>query len=409
MIDGYVHPAFAGLAARFSADFTGRGGNGGGALCVRRHGETVVDIWVGHADRAGTRPWTADTPVMCFSMTKGFAATVIHRLVDRGDLAIDQTVASVWPAFAANGKADITIRQMLSHRAGLHDIRRIVKNADDLLDNEGMEARLAAASPHPRLLGHCAYHALTFGWLASGIARAVTGQDLRALFRTEISEPLGIGGIHLGRPEPGTSDPVADLVFSERQFAFVGRLAERGARRSKMMKAVNSALIVDGFDELIKDMDGPVLDAQMPAVNGTFTARGASAMYAALAGGGSWRGRQLLSRRTVHEAGRVQSRERDAVLMLDMRWRLGYHAALTTGRRPPRGFGHFGYGGSGAWADPDTGLAVAFVTNRLGSVTTPVADLRLLRYGGDALKAVRAMDGAAPTTVVTDLRDAEAS
>lgn len=409
MIDGYVHPAFAGLAARFASDFTGRGG-GGGAICVRHHGETVVDIWTGTADHAGTRPWTADTPVMCFSMTKGFAATVLHRLIDAGELAVDQKVASFWPAFAANDKADITVREVLSHRAGLHDIRRIVTNADDLLDNEGMEARLAAASPHPRLRGRPAYHALTFGWLVSGIARAITGEDLRTLFRTQISEPLGVTGIHLGRPDPGVGDPVADLVYNKRQFAFTGRLAEMASRRSRTFNAVNNALIVDGFDALIEDMSGPILDAQMPAANGTFTARGASAMYAALASSGTWQGRELLSRRTVHEAGRVQVRERDAVLQLDMRWRLGYHAALTNGRRPPRGFGHFGYGGSGAWADPDTGLAMAFVTNRLGSVTTPIADLRLMRYGGDALAAVRVMENEdAGGTIVTLGQDAEAS
>lgn len=389
MIDGYVHPAFAGLAKRFTDDFAGK--RGGGALSVRHHGETVVDVWVGHADRAGTIPWTSDTPVMCFSMTKGFAATVVHRLVDRGLLSVDQTVASLWPAFAAAGKEAITVRQLMSHRAGLHDMSRIVAHADDLHDAEEVEERLAAASPHPRLLGHPAYHAFTFGWLMSGLARAVTGKDMRTLFREELAEPLGIDGVHLGRPTQGAT-PAAQLVYNERQFTMVGTLVDRAAGRLRWLRRVNDALIVDGFDTLLGDVPhGRLLDAQMPAVNGTFTARGASAVYAALAGGGRLGDHELLSRRTVHEAGRVQVRERDAVLGIDMRWRLGYHAAFTMGRRPPRGFGHYGYGGSGAWADPDTGLAMAFVTNRLGSATTPVADGRMLRYGAEAMRAVRAL------------------
>lgn len=389
MIDGYVHPAFAGLAARFGDDFAD--GSGGASLCVRHHGETVVDVWTGWADRDRSRRWTSDTPAMCFSMTKGFAATVVHRLVDQGLLDVDQTVRSVWPAFGAGGKAQMTVRHVLSHRSGLHDVRRLVDHADDLLDDEGMEARLAAATPHPGLVGRPAYHGLTFGWLCSGIARAVTGRDMRTLFEEEIARPLGVDGIWLGRAPEGRPE-VAQFVYDEDRFSLVGTVVDAAAKRVRWVGRINGALIVDGFDDLIQTVpDGPLLDAQMAAVTGSFTARGASAMYAALANGGRFRGRELLSRRTVHEAGRVQSRERDAVLGIDMRWRLGYHRTLTLGRRAPRGFGHHGYGGSGAWADPDTGLSLAFVTNRLGSATTPVADGRLLRYGGDALRAVRAL------------------
>ena len=102
-------------------------------------------------------------------------------------------------------------------------------------------------------------------------------------------------------------------------------------------------------------------------------------MYAALANGGSDEGRTLLSPETVRELGRVQVRSPDVVLGIRMRWRLGYHQALGTGREGPRAFGHYGYGGSGGWADPDLGLSLGFVTNRIGSVTTPMADATLYR------------------------------
>lgn len=386
MIDGYVHPAFARLAHRFGKD-VGGDSPGGGALCVTLRGQTLVDVWAGTQDRDGTVAWTADTPVMCFSTTKGFAATVVHRLVDRGELDVDQKVGDVWPDFATNGKEDFTVRQVLSHRVGLHDMTRLVDDAGDMLDHDAMIDRLAAASPHPSLVGRPAYHGMTFGWLVAGIVRGVTGKDLATLFREELAAPLGVDGIHLGRPASG-SDP-AELVYNHKQFTRLGPLTERVGKRVNWVRMVGQSLIVPGFDELLADPSQPVLDTQWASANGTFTARGAATMYSALAMRGRHEDGRFLGRSTVHEAGRVQTPDRDAVLGLPMRWRLGYHAALVRGRRPSKAFGHFGYGGSGAWADPTSGLAVAFVTNRLGNATTPIADARMVRYGSEALRAVR--------------------
>jgi CubicO group peptidase (beta-lactamase class C family) len=117
----------------------------------------------------------------------------------------------------------------------------------------------------------------------------------------------------------------------------------------------------------------------MPAVNGALSAAALARMYSALANGGADAGARLLSETTVRDLGRVHVRTRDMVLGLRMRWRLGYHHAFGTGRLAPRAFGHYGYGGSGGWGDPDLGLSLGFVTNRIGSVTTPMADLTLYR------------------------------
>ena len=113
----------------------------------------------------------------------------------------------------------------------------------------------------------------------------------------------------------------------------------------------------------------------MPAVNGVFTADALARMYEALANGGG----PLLSPETTDAIGRVQVRTADAVLGIRMRWRLGYHQAFGAGLAAPRAFGHYGYGGSGGWADPDAGLSLGFVTNRIGSVSTPLGDLTLFR------------------------------
>ena len=178
-VRGAANPHFACAVRLFAAMFPGRP-FGGGALSVYLHGEPVVDVWTGWSDRRGNARWSEDTGAMVFSGTKGMAATVIHRLADRGLIDYDTPVAEYWPEFAANGKAAITVREMMEHRAGLSHVQAL--STEELLDHELMEQRLAAAAPGPEF-GRPAYHALTFGWLLSGLARAVTGQSMRELFQ----------------------------------------------------------------------------------------------------------------------------------------------------------------------------------------------------------------------------------
>ena len=135
---------------------------------------------------------------MVFSATKGMASTVIHRLVDRGLIDYDAPVAEYWPEFGANGKSDITVREVMRHRAGLSHLNGVSKA--DLMDHLMMEERIAAAPVNRLLYGKTAYHALTYGWLMSGLARAVTGKGMRELIREELAEPLNTDGLHLGRP-----------------------------------------------------------------------------------------------------------------------------------------------------------------------------------------------------------------
>jgi len=149
----------------------------------------------------------------------------------------------------------------------------------------------------------------------------------------------------------------------------------------KATRGFHDALIAPGFHELFEGSEPSIWSTEMPAVNGALSAGALARLYGALANGGAEPGGpRLLSAATVHDLGRVHVRTRDGVLGLNMRWRLGYHHAFGTGRAP-KAFGHYGYGGSGGWADPDLGLSLGFVTNRIGSVTTPMADLTLYRLG----------------------------
>ena len=197
-VQGAADPNFTCAVRAFSKLFPGPR-FGGGALSVYLDGRPVIDVWTGWSDRRGEVPWTADTGAMVFSATKGLASTVIHRLVDRGLLDYDVPMAEYWPDFGVNGKHRITLRDVMRHRAGLSHLSGV--SSKELLDHRLMEERLAVA-PVGRFFGVPAYHALTYGWLMSGLARAVTGMGMRDLIRTELAAPLNTDGLHWAGRRP---------------------------------------------------------------------------------------------------------------------------------------------------------------------------------------------------------------
>ena len=331
---------------------------GGGALAVYVDGQPVVDVWKGWADRDGHLPWAADTAPMVFSASKGMASTIIHRLADRGLIDYEAPVAEYWPDFAANGKGALTVRQVMRHTAGLSGLRGATK--EDLLDHVVMEERLAAAAPG-RLLGKSAYHALTFGWLMSGLARAVTGKDMRVLFREELAEPLGTDGFHLGRPPAGSPTRAAEIVMPQNiagnpVVECVARnVADRLSGGWRSMYFPGAIAAVQG--------ETPLLDAEIPAANGVVTARALARMYGAIANGGDVDGVRFLSRELVAGLTGRRSLRPDRNLFVPLAFHLGYHSVPIGNMMP--GFGHVGLGGSVGWADPADGVAFALVHNRL--------------------------------------------
>jgi CubicO group peptidase (beta-lactamase class C family) len=376
-VRGHADPGFARAADSFAKLVTR--GRGGGALVVRLRGQTVLDLCTGWADRAHTRAWTPETLALSFSTTKGIASTVIHRLAERGELAYDEPVATYWPEFAAGGKERVTVRDLLTHRAGLWSVRAVAERPEDLLDHLAMEERLAARTvraPTQR----SAYHAITYGWLVAGLARRVTGgRGLAELVRSEVAEPLGVDGLHIGVSETARKLVAQPVGSGLRQLGAAARYITPVLTGIKGTRAAHDALIAPGFHELFEGSEPSIWTTEMPAVNGALSAEALARMYGALANGGSEAGARLLSETTVRDLGRVHVRSGDIVLGVRMRWRLGYHHAFGTGRDAPLAFGHYGYGGSGGWADPGLGLSLGFVTNRIGSATTPMADLTLYR------------------------------
>jgi CubicO group peptidase (beta-lactamase class C family) len=357
-VQGAADPSFACAVRAFSQLFPGRR-FGGGALAIYLDGKPVVDVWTGWADRKGTRHWNADTGAMVFSATKGMASTVIHRLADRGLIDYDAPVADHWPAFAANGKGEVTVRELMRHRAGLSQLNGAT--AAELLDHLLMEERLAAA-PMGWMRGRPAYHALTYGWLMSGLARAVTGRGMRELIRTELAEPLGTDGLHLGRPPADAPTQTARIIGpqSRLQNPIFNLIAPRVA--ALPFAGGFGSLYFPGMKSMVQG-DGPLLDAELPAANGVATARGLARMYGAIANGGEIDGTQFLSPGLVAGLTGPHSLHPDGNLVMPMAFHLGYHSLPLPGVLP--GFGHVGLGGSLGWADPASGLAFGFVHNRL--------------------------------------------
>jgi CubicO group peptidase (beta-lactamase class C family) len=334
---------------------------GGGALAVYLHGEPVVDVWTGYADRAGTEYWTADTGAMVWSVSKGLASTVIHRLVDRGLIDYDTPVAEYWPEFGANGKAEITVRDVMRHRAGLSQLNGVSKA--ELLAPVAMEERLAAAPVNKILYGKPAYHALTYGWLMSGLGRAVTGTGMRDLIREELAEPLNTDGLHLGRPPADSPTRAAQILAPQGTlrnpiFNFVApRIA------SLEFSGVFGSMYFPGMKAVVQG-DTPFLDSEIPAANGVTTARGLAKMYGAIANGGRIDGTQFLSEDLVAGLTGRPSLMPDRNIFVPLSFHLGYHSLpFPPGFMP--GFGHAGLAGSVGWADPASGLSFGFVHNRL--------------------------------------------
>jgi CubicO group peptidase (beta-lactamase class C family) len=399
-MDGFLHPDFTEVAEALRRQL--RGYPGGAAVCVYHRGRCVADLWGGARSEDG-EPWLHDTMAPSFSTTKGVASTLVHILVDRGLLDYDEPVVKYWPEFHQAGKEKITVRQVMAHQSGLYHIRQMIDHADRMLDWDHMIAAIERSRPIHPPGERTGYHGLTYGYLVGELAQRVTGTHFSELVRKELAEPLGLDGLCIGANEHELPR-AAKLIWPKQRLQGYGHTVDSTIAKlgvtlvgaADWVRPVTRAVGVEVDLRSMLDALGPrgisafdfgsseALRAAIPSGNGLFTARSLAGMYAALAGGGELNGVRLLSRETIDRASEVQNPTPGrAVLPFDMRWRLGYHGVFTSRGVPRRAFGHFGYGGSGAWADPSRELAVAMIVN--SGMSTPFGDLRIVRMGGAAL------------------------
>ncbi|WP_194837558.1 serine hydrolase domain-containing protein [Nocardia sp. XZ_19_369] len=366
-----IDDRFTAVAAKFFAMFR-RKRQGGGAFSVYLHGEPVLDIWAGWADR--DRRWRADTIALSYSTGKGVAATIAHRLAERGVLDFDAPVATYWPEFAANGKDAITVRDVLNHRAGLQRTRGLLDDPADLLDHDAMAAAIAASAPDPLRLRASGYHGLTFGTIVAEIAQRATGREFPELIRTELAEPLGDNDFYFGVPQHQRHR----LAKLSPRLGIARVPFDRMIAPFASLRAVHSArgAVYDGWADMTLG-DQPY-DAMMPGWNGVFTARALGKMYGAIANDGMIGHRRLLRPETTRLIAQMPPNGRfDYVLGAAPHFALGYHRGIVGTRLTRQALGHFGIGGSGGIAMPALGLSVAFVTNHLGNHAMSLGDARL--------------------------------
>ena len=356
-IEGWTAPGLESVRDAFAANFARPGDyqEVGAALCVYRDGACVIDLWGGFADAARTRPWTADTLVNVWSTTKLAAAAAVAKLVDQGRIAYAQPVADIWPEFAQAGKAAVTIAQVMSHQAGLPGFVAPT-SLDDLYDQPLVAARLAAQAPVFAPGTANSYHAVTYGVLTAEIVWRASGRSLGQVFSEDIAGPLK-ADFHIGLPAL-QEDRVAELLPPKHPTD----PATLDLTEPALMALSNPA------QDPTRPNDRRFRAAELPALNGQASARGAARLAAALAGGGELEGARILSRRTLDAMSVIAADRKDLMLGFNPQWGMGVaHNLIGVYGANPRTIGHSGWGGSFACADPDARIAIGYVLNQMGS------------------------------------------
>jgi CubicO group peptidase (beta-lactamase class C family) len=372
-IGGGCDPRFRAVQDEFAANFRERG-EVGAAVCVIVDGTVVADLWGGCRDRELNQPWEQDTLVNVFSVGKGVLATCLARLIGQRLLDPDAQVASYWPEFAAAGKGDVTVRQLLSHQAGLPAMHAPLPPGS-MLDWGLMTSVLAAEQPWwPLGSGH-GYHVNTFGFLGGELLRRITGVTPGAFLRQEIAGPLA-ADLHLGLaaadhqrvaeflwPVPAAGDGRAGGDGATSAGLARGEPASRGSVPDTAM-AMNAYFNPPDFSGAGVVNTAAWRSAEIPSANTHATAAAIAGLYAPLAAGGAG----IVDSGALRVATEQQVYGADLVLQRPSRFGLGFQ--LTHPEREfgpgPRCFGHFGAGGSVGFCDPDAGLALGYVTNQMG-------------------------------------------
>lgn len=356
-LQGDVDPTFMPVADAFLAGFS-EGRDVGAALGVVVDGVLVADLWAGHRDRRRTELWEEDTLCCLFSATKGIATICILQALADGSLALDENLSTSWPEFDCNEKSCITLREILSHRAGLIGFHEPV-DADLLYDWEAVSRALAVETPWWEPGSLHGYHARTFGFLLGEHLRRKTGQRLGGWLREHLAVPHDLD-LHIGL-EAGDLDRCAQMVPARVK---AGENAVPESARA-MMEAMRDRSTPTGAAFQNPSLGPGYMNtrqyrmAEFPAMNGHGTARDLAKLYGMLP--------DLLPASLITEATRVHSSGPDEVLLTHSEFGLGFmlhHEAAPIGVRSGS-FGHAGAGGSMAFYDPAARVGFCFVMNQM--------------------------------------------
>jgi CubicO group peptidase (beta-lactamase class C family) len=332
-------------------------------VCVRRHGQVVIDRAYGHSAGNAPRdptdgpriPVGLDSPFTIFSASKAITAMVVHKLDEQRVLHLEDRVVDYIPEFGRHGKESITIRHLLAHRAGIPNLPPEAMDLDLLFHPEKMSELLCEARPRTRPGRLLAYHAITSGFVLAEVVKRAAGRDIRQVLRSEISRPLGFQWLGYG-VKPSQTDRVA-------------RNAATGPPVPPPLKGLlRRALGLDLADAVKLSNDPRFLTGIIPSANVVTTARELSAFYQCLLQEGELDGVRVFDPRTVHHAtGEESIWEIDLTLGMPIRYGLGFMLGgewvSLFGYDNRHAFGHVGFTNTFGWADPERQLSVAILTN----------------------------------------------
>jgi CubicO group peptidase (beta-lactamase class C family) len=359
-VRGFSPARFSAVADAF-AQSVAAGEELGARFTLVEAGEVVLDLMGGFADRRRERPWDEHTLAPVFSTTKAVSALMIARLVAAGRLDYARPVAEVWPEFAQAGKAAVTIEQAISHQAGLPGFPEPM-DPGLWTDWDAICARLAAMPPMWPPGTASGYHPVTVGYIVGEIFRRVDGRTIGAAFRDDLGSPFGLD-LWIGLPE-GQEDRVAELVRP-------AALPDFGE-----LNAPTRAAFLAPWSSAAGKAAAEYRRMEIPSTNGYATAEALARLMGALADDGWLDGDEILPPALIVEASRERIRGQDLVLPYVMSWGAGFmrNEPCFPWGPTPAAFGHSGWGGSCAFADPERKLGGAYVMNRQGAAL--MGDLR---------------------------------
>ena len=354
-LHGACEPRFDAVRDAFAANWTDHD-EVGASLCVIVAGETVVDLWAGHADANRSSPWQRDTIANVYSSTKGIAAAAAAILVDRGQLDVERPVVDYWPEFGQAGKSEIKVRHLLTHEAGLAGVDEDLPDGA-VLDWDHMIGALERQAPIWTPGQGMGYHAITYGWLVGEVIRRIDGRTCGDFVRDEIAAPLGVD-FFIGLPE-SEDTRTAELLPAPGAGPIGVSTEDNLATRALGLAAPRLAGTVNSREWRA---------AELPAANGHGNGRSLATIYAALAQGGG----DLISNDAIEACGPTEHAAReDMVLGFLVRRSLGFILSTAGGRYEwgpnPRTFGHSGAGGSLGFADPDAQIGFGYVMNQMSA------------------------------------------
>lgn len=368
-ITGLVEPGFEAVRDAFASNFE-QGREVGAAFCAHVEGRKVVDLYGGWFDRAGTRPYGPDALQLVFSTTKGATAICANLLAQRGLLDMDEPVSTYWPEFDQAGKGSMPVRYLLCHQAGVPAIDRRL-SPDELQAWTPVAEALAGQTPFWEPGTAHGYHALSYGYLVGEVVRRITGRSLGTYFAEEVAAPLGLE-FFIGLPEE-YEDRVSPIVGANFEGGLGGDSNADGAPSGFASTLVARSLNLGGaIRDRVWMNQRAWHAAEMPGGNGITNATSLSRMYAALIGtvdGGP--PEPLLSPAQVELARTPLTSGADQVFAsvgftLEQKIGLGFWRSSPVTLFGGEGsFGHGGAGGSYGFADPEHGLAVGYVMNKM--------------------------------------------